>query len=493
MLRVETRRAVVLGGGIVGMLTAAALTRHMDEVIVIDRDDLPDRPAPRAGVPQGRHTHLLLSGGARAMEGLLPGLLERLQRLGARRIGYPHGCVELSVHGWQHRFPGEQFLIACSRDLLDWCVRDQALRLPGLRLRPRTEAAGYNGWAGHVTGALVRDRTDGRISQIDADLVIEATGRGAHLQQRLAVLGVRPVREERVDAGFRYATRVYRAPSTAPEDFPLLGIHADPRLPVPGQNAVLMPIEGGRWSVTLSGARGGEPSVDEEGFERGLCAVRTPVFGDLVASAEPLGAVRGSRSTGNCRRFCEEHPTWPDGLVVIGDALVALNPVYGQGMSVGALCAEALHHVLRRRGGLDDGAAHHIQRALGQVASGPWAMAAGQDVWYSGCTVDSDDPRLNNPSVEERAQMDQVAAAALCDPDVSAAWADVASLAAPPDTLAVAHVTEALEREPRHPALYGPPFAPEELRFLRGERRPAPQSLRPLHRSDRIDDAGSAA
>ena len=45
-------RAVVLGGGLTGMLAAAALAAHVDEVLIVERDQLPDGPQPRTGLPR---------------------------------------------------------------------------------------------------------------------------------------------------------------------------------------------------------------------------------------------------------------------------------------------------------------------------------------------------------------------------------------------------------------------------------------------------------
>ena len=44
------------------MLAAAALSAVADEVVVLDRDELPDGPEHRKGLPQGRHAHLLMAG-----------------------------------------------------------------------------------------------------------------------------------------------------------------------------------------------------------------------------------------------------------------------------------------------------------------------------------------------------------------------------------------------------------------------------------------------
>src|SRR5690348_9903515 len=97
-------RAVVVGGSLGGMLAASVLARHADLVTVVERDRLPDGPRPRTGVPQARHAHLLMSGGARAIEELLPGTVDRLLRAGAHRVGLPGDVVSLSPRGWLRRF-----------------------------------------------------------------------------------------------------------------------------------------------------------------------------------------------------------------------------------------------------------------------------------------------------------------------------------------------------------------------------------------------------
>ena len=68
------RHAVVVGGGIGGMLAARVLSEYFTHVTVLERDDLPRRPAHRPGVPQDRHPHLLLAQGYRVLEELLPGI-----------------------------------------------------------------------------------------------------------------------------------------------------------------------------------------------------------------------------------------------------------------------------------------------------------------------------------------------------------------------------------------------------------------------------------
>ena len=55
-------------------------------------------PAPRRGVPQGKHIHGLLAGGQRAFEQLLPGLTQELAADGVP-VGDPLADVRLRLNG----------------------------------------------------------------------------------------------------------------------------------------------------------------------------------------------------------------------------------------------------------------------------------------------------------------------------------------------------------------------------------------------------------
>src|SRR4051794_6818323 len=79
------KRAVVIGAGMGGLTAARAAADAFEEVVVLERDELPGDGAQRAGVPQGRHAHGLLAGGQRALEELFPGLTADLEAGGAVR------------------------------------------------------------------------------------------------------------------------------------------------------------------------------------------------------------------------------------------------------------------------------------------------------------------------------------------------------------------------------------------------------------------------
>ncbi|MFJ2947288.1 FAD-dependent oxidoreductase [Streptomyces sp. NPDC087226] len=379
-----SRRAVVIGAGLAGLLAAAVLSRAgVDEVIVLDRDELPDGPEHRKGLPQGRHAHLLMAAGMDAMEELLPGagLRARLLAAGAHEIPLTSGMLALTSEGWLRRWRREgPAMFTCSRALLDWVVRTAVREQVPLEIR-RATVVGLTGTAARVRG--VRVATPGGDTDLDADLVVDASGRGTRVTGWLNGLGLTGVQEQAVDSGLVNASRLYRIPSGA-ERFPLTIVQANPYLSRPARSAMVMPIEGGRWLVSCGGSRGGEPPADPDGFLRYTLGLPDPIVGRLISGAEPLSDVHLSRSTSNVRRHLERLPHWPEGFTVLGDALATFNPAYGHGMSVAAFGARALSRELARGGPGAPGLGRRVVRSAARAADPAWTLAVSQDARYPG-------------------------------------------------------------------------------------------------------------
>src|SRR4051794_30815564 len=85
------RHAIVIGASMAGLTAARVLADHAGTVTVLDRDDLPSGYDARKGVPQGRHAHALLGGGARAIEGLFPGIMADMVGAGAGLLDFNEG------------------------------------------------------------------------------------------------------------------------------------------------------------------------------------------------------------------------------------------------------------------------------------------------------------------------------------------------------------------------------------------------------------------
>ncbi|MDC7339560.1 FAD-dependent monooxygenase [Streptomyces lydicus] len=315
--------AVVLGGGFTGMLAAAALAGHAD-VIIVEREKLPRTPALPTDLPHARHAHLLAADGARLVDALLPGSLDGWLAEGARRVPVPAELAVRSPQGWLRR-RRPPYLVACSRDLLDRVARQRVTVLPGVSVLDGTEAEELTGTAEHVTGVRVRDTTTGATRRLDADLVVDATGRHSTTQDRLRALGLPTACEDLADCGIVSATRLFRAPDGV-ENHPVLisrsgssGLipgRAAPGTParwLPDRTATLVPVEGGRWLVTLTGTGDARPTQHAGRFVPFARRTGDPALADLLAGAEPLSEVRLSRSTVNRRRRFDRLPAGPPG------------------------------------------------------------------------------------------------------------------------------------------------------------------------------------
>ncbi|WP_106977792.1 FAD-dependent monooxygenase [Streptomyces violaceorubidus] len=461
-----SRRAVVVGAGLAGMLAAAVLAdAGVEEVVVLDRDELPDGPRPRRGLPQGRHAHLLMTGGLAAMEEIVPGLAlrKRLVAAGAHEISLSSGMLARTPEGWLRRWRSEgPVMLTCTRALVDWTVRAAVLEHTPVEVR-RAVAVGLTGSAGRVRGVRVSG-PDGE-ADLEADLVVDASGRGTRVVTWLAGLGVSGVRTRTVDSGLVNASRVYRVPAGA-ERFPLTIVQADPYVSRPGRSAMVMPIEGDRWLVSCGGTRGGEPPADPEGFLRYTLDLPDPIVGRLVSGAEPLTDVHLSRSTSNVRHYLDKAPHWPEGLVVLGDALGTFNPAYGQGMSVAAFGARVLCRELERAGRLDTpGLARRVLRGAARPVDAAWAMAVGQDVLYPGTRGGG------RPGIADRAataytrRLTRAATGNLAA--ASALW-DVTSMRTAPTRLFHPSAILAALAGPPLPLPAGPPLTPAERETLTG-------------------------
>ena len=380
------RHAVVVGGSLAGMLAARVLADHFDGVTLLERDRFPETPAARKGLPQGRHAHGLLERGRGVMERFLPGLTGELVRAGAEPLDWTRDVAWMSPYGWYVRFPGDLLLLASTRDLIDWGVRRRVAALPNVRIHQGADVAGLilgPGDGARVAGVRLRSRTaDAEVdrggAELAADLVVVADGRNSRLPDWLTALGYEPPEETVVNSFQGYASRFYRPPAEFVSDWKALYIQQAP--PADPRGGLVFPVEGGRWLVSLVGGDGDYPPTDEAGFLAFARSLRSPALYEAIAGAEPLTSIAGQRATENRLRHYDRLGRFPDGVVAVGDAVCAFNPVYAQGMTAAALGAEVLDRWLR------EGSSHRgpgrgrvFQRRLARATAAAWQLSAGAD------------------------------------------------------------------------------------------------------------------
>lgn len=381
------RTAVVMGGSMAGLLAARILADHFTCVIIVERDQLPPHPVHRQGVPQSRHVHVLLARGAQELDRLFPNLGEELQSAGAPRLNWMNDIKWLNFTGWKPRFPAHLVSYGCSRELLEWTVRRRLVESGRIRFEDCCQVTGLlDGGNGHVRGVTVRRRSPvqgaDEVEDMPADLVVDATGRDSHAPRWLQSLGYAPPEETVINSFLGYASRVYRQPSSPSRDWKGLYIQQTP--PTIRRGGVIFPMEDDRWMVMLVGTGRDYPPTDEAGFLAFACSLVDPCIHDAIKDAEPLSPIYGIRRVENRYRHFERLRRRPENFIVLGDAAIAFNPVYGQGMTVAALAAGALNTCLhrwkrKRRDGDLTGLAGYFQTRLSRVLNTPWLLATGED------------------------------------------------------------------------------------------------------------------
>ncbi|MEU6074842.1 FAD-dependent oxidoreductase [Micromonospora sp. NPDC047074] len=345
-------RAVVLGGSIAGLFAGRVLAEAYREVVIVDRDRLRGVTGTRRATPQAFHAHALLARGQRAIEELFPGITEE-----SRAAGVPTGDVGADLR-WVingRRLPKMRTGLVClalPRTALEQRVRERVRALPNVTFQEGCDVQELVTTPDRrrVTGARIRHQRDGRSEVLPAEIVVDATGRGSRLPVWLAELGYQPPAEERIKIRLSYTTRHYRLPlGVLGTDLAYIVAQtpSHPRGAVFARERAL-PDGGERYVLSLNAHLGDQAPTDPDGFLAYARTVPVPEIHDALRIAEPLDEIRAYQFPASRWRHYEKLARFPDGLLVLGDAMASPNPVYAQGNTITAVEALVLRDHLRR-------------------------------------------------------------------------------------------------------------------------------------------------
>jgi 2-polyprenyl-6-methoxyphenol hydroxylase-like FAD-dependent oxidoreductase len=379
------RRAVVIGGGIAGLLAARVLSDYFTSVLLIERDIYPAEPVFRPGVPQGRQLHALLARGQQLLEAFFPGFRKRILEQGAVAGDFLADYAIRYPSGWLPRIPSSFSVYSCTRLLVEWQIRQDLLRTTDVQIMEEYEVTTLqlDGQSRAIAGVQIRKRNrDGQaqesiVQEIAADLVIDASGRASQIMSWLPALGYEVPRETIVDPLVGYATRLYKPSQDVERTWQTMFMACD--LPKILRSGFILAVEGGCWQVMMAGRRKDYPPTDEEGFLEFARGLIDPALYEALKTAQPLSPAYGFRRTENRWRHFEHLRRQPEGLLVLGDAACALNPVYGQGITVATMAALTLSQCLARAQGNLTGLARRFQRQLARTNQDAWQMATSAD------------------------------------------------------------------------------------------------------------------
>ena len=347
-------RIVVIGAGVAGLATALALKHSVCEITVVERDpeppDLDAREAferwSRPGVPQFRHAHMFLARLQTILRDKHPELLRELYDAGLELSSLMEILPE-SHHATYQAMPDDRDLVHLwgRRATFEYVLRRHVARLPHVRFlhSARVERLLADSSKDQVKIRGIELTRGGKRETIEADLVVDASGKQSKAPEWLKALGVRAKVEAHASNRI-YSCRHYRLRDT------------QSALPRSGTGANLdffgyatFYAEHGHFAITLS------CPVEEREFARrmrrpegfdGLCD-RIPVLAHWKSESEVTSGVLGA---GGFQNRWTRYPVRGRGKLLgffaVGDSQIETNPIYGRGCASAFVQAELLAEVL---------------------------------------------------------------------------------------------------------------------------------------------------
>jgi 2-polyprenyl-6-methoxyphenol hydroxylase-like FAD-dependent oxidoreductase len=421
------KHAIVIGGSMSGLLAARVLSNHFESVTILERDPVHDFPETRKGQPQTRHLHGLLAQGLILLKKYFPGIEQELTEAGAMT-----GDMGEFIHWYQYggyRIECKSGLVSMSlsRPFLEFHVRRRVLGLPNVKLIDACAVSELMTEIDHrqILGVQATKRANQNETEtLRADLIVDASGRGSATPKWLESLGYERPPETEVKPRIGYATREYRRRAEHPSQVVMIS----PTPPEQKYGTFLFPIEGERWIMTAGGYVGSHPPADEPGLLEFIRTLPRPDIYDIITHSEPLTEIVTYKYVASLRHHYEKLERFPEGYLVIGDAVASFNPIYGQGMTSAAMQAEVLDDLLSQ---------HHLRgiwklffKRVAKIVDMPWRLAVGEDFRFP-------ETEGRKPPFTEfiNAYVEKVHRATQRDPVVFTQFLRVMNLMAPPTSL----------------------------------------------------------
>jgi len=365
------RKAVIIGGSIAGLLTARVLSNYFKDVLIVEKDNLDNNSHIRSGTPQANHIHILLVRGKEILEQFFPDLENELLKKGANKIDFLNDGRYLLPSGWAKRFKSGVITFTQTRALLEQTIRET------LKKNSRVEIQESSITSFELEKPNKINLVNSKGEKIKADLIVDCSGRNTKTPTWLYDIGYPKPKEQRVDSFVGYATRRYLPPKNFDKNWKMLVI-----LNKPTSNpraGIIYPIEGGKWLVGLSGIGKTYPPVDEKGFLEFTKNLESKELYDSLKNATPDSEISGYQIQGSRKYLYEKVSSWPENLIVIGDAVSVFNPFYGQGITSAALGCKILDDVLQNHR-LDAKFAQNFQSRVAKTISLPWILGTSEDL-----------------------------------------------------------------------------------------------------------------
>jgi 2-polyprenyl-6-methoxyphenol hydroxylase-like FAD-dependent oxidoreductase len=422
-------RAVVLGGSIAGLFAARVLADAYDEVLIVDRDVLVGTKGIRRFCPQSQQANGLQAKGVHVMEELFPGITQELVDNGAP-IGDLAGTCRWYTQGYRLKQETAGLpALGVLRPVLEWHIRERVQAIPNVVFVEQHDILGLETTAdkSRVTGARVQAHGSKTEEVIEADLVVDATGRGSRTPVWLEQLGYAKPEEERKKIDLVYVTQHYKL---RPGCDPFGKDTAINQIAHPGlqRGNVFFKVDGGMLELTTYGLLGDHPTTNQTELYQWIKSLGAKDVYEVLRYADPVDEPVAFRFPTTLRRHYQKLDRFPLGLLVTGDAVTCFNPVYAQGMTVAALCAVTMREHLHS--GATPLPLDYFRDLARDAIDQAWEMTNTIDLTFPGVKGD----RTRQVRMAQKF-LKKTQIAATRDGKVAAAYFKVAALVETPDSL----------------------------------------------------------
>ncbi|MCM3115504.1 FAD-dependent monooxygenase [Neobacillus sp. MER 74] len=344
-------RAIIIGGGISGKLAARVVSDFFKEVMIIERDYEPQGPIPRKGAPQGEHLHALLQAGEHGLEALFPGITKKFHSSGAVKINSTQDLAWFHHGVWKLRFNGGYTTTLQTRPHLEWHIDHYIKAIPNITFlyNHTVENYIYNEEKNQITGVVLIDNS-GTKKNLTANLVIDASGVSSLSSSWLNKRGV-SIPEQKVKIGLSYISKTLQLPENGERDWEIKIVYPNP--PHEKIGGTISKVEGNRYIVTLNVYHNEVNEKEVVKSDNGFIDLtkklpKLDIYHE-IKDAVPLSGTSVYRVPHIVWKQFNRVKNLPGGLLLIGDTVCRIDPVFGQGMSIAVLEALKLQELLQNQ------------------------------------------------------------------------------------------------------------------------------------------------
>ena len=417
---------LIVGASVASSLSAYVLAPFFRKIVILESDS--NLGQYRGSLQQGTQFHIFMAKGQATLKDLIPNIEEDFARENCPVATAPkevYWGINDEVMSRSDEVLADLFLM--DRMALERILLERLKDHDNIEIRSGFRVQDLIYQDGRVTG--VKGRCDGKLEQLDGDLVMVGGGRNFPLAKILEDKGLKVPKENFVPAEFMYLSQIRQLNGDHKLPWKIRYEQAMP--PENLQGAVIGKVaEPNHYMFMMGAMKGGFPKLGSE--MEFINNLKEPQFKWFYENSTAVTEAKAYRIDGSHHRpYGQMNQKWPKGLVALGDAVCAFNPVYGQGLTVATLGAKQLKTFMNSEGCLNN--THKFQSAIDALIKTPWMMGTLEDRKLYG-------HKLSAPERIVSSYMNRLLAASIHDKVVSLAFQKVIHMLKEPTSLFAPHI-----------------------------------------------------